>query len=49
MGSYVLSVSGHEIEAEQQELEDIDVAGGALGLEQIARWFEDHARGAWRL
>jgi death-on-curing protein len=45
MGSYLLSTFGYEIEAEQQELEDfgVDVALGALDLEQIALWFEDHA------
>jgi len=48
MGSYLLSTFGYEIEAEQQELEDfgVDVARGALDLEPIARWFEDHAKPA---
>ncbi len=45
MGSYLLSTFGYEIETEQRELEDfgVDVARGALDLEQIALWFEDHA------
>lgn len=45
MGSYLLSTFGYEVEATQQELEDfgVDVARGALDLEEIARWFEDHA------
>lgn len=44
MGSYMLSTSGYEVEATQQELEDfgMDVALGTLDLEQIARWFEEH-------
>ena len=48
MGSYLLSTFGYEIEAEQRGLEDfgVDVAQGALYLEQIARWFEDHAKPA---
>jgi death on curing protein len=46
MGSYLLSTFGYKIEATQQELEHfgVDVARGALDVEQIARWFEDHAK-----
>ncbi len=45
MGSYLLSTFGYEVESKQQELEDfgVDVARGTLDLEQIARWFEEHA------
>lgn len=45
MGSYLLSTFGYEIEATQQKLEDfgVDVARGALDLEQISRWFEEHS------
>jgi death on curing protein len=45
MGSYLLSTFGYEVESTQQELEDfgVDVARGTLDIEQIARWFEDHA------
>ena len=48
MGSYLLSTFGYEVEATQQELEDfgVEVARGALDLEEIARWFEDHAEPA---
>lgn len=44
MGSYLLSTFGYEVEATQQEIEDfaVDVARGALDLEQISRWFEEH-------
>jgi death on curing protein len=46
MGSYLLSTFGYEVETSQQELEDfgVAVARGALDLEQIARWFEEHSR-----
>jgi prophage maintenance system killer protein len=39
------STSGYEVEATQQELEDfaVDVARGALDVEQIARWFEERS------
>ncbi len=45
MGSYLLSTFGYEVEATQQELEGfgVDVARRALDVEQVARWFEDHA------
>ena len=45
MGSYLLSTFGYEVESTQQELEDfgVDVARETLDIEQIARWFEDHA------
>ena len=48
MGAYLLSTFGYEVEATQRELEDfgVDVARGALDLDQIARWFEDHAEPA---
>ncbi|MDQ3862980.1 MAG: type II toxin-antitoxin system death-on-curing family toxin [Actinomycetota bacterium] len=44
--SYLLSTFGHEIEAEQRELEDfaVSVAEGDVGLEEITRWFESHSR-----
>jgi death-on-curing protein len=45
MGCYLLSTFGYEVQATQKELEDfgVDVAQGALDLEQIARWFEEHS------
>ena len=45
MGSYLLSTFGYDVEATQRELEGfgVDVAQGVLDVEQIARWFEDHA------
>jgi prophage maintenance system killer protein len=48
MGAYLLSTFGYEVEATQQELEDfgVEVARGALDLEEIARWFEEHAEPA---
>jgi death on curing protein len=48
VGSYLLSTFGYEVEATQRELEDfgVDVARGALDLEQISLWFEDHAESA---
>ena len=48
MASYLLSTFGYEVESTQQELEGLglDVARGVLDLEDIARWFEDHAESA---
>ncbi len=42
--AYLLSTFGHELEAEQRELEDfaVNVALGGLGIETMARWFEAH-------
>jgi death-on-curing protein len=44
--SYLLSTFGHELEAEQQELEDfaVTVAEGNLEILGIALWFEKHCR-----
>jgi len=44
--SYLLSTFGHEVEAEQEELEDfaVSVAVGDLETVDIALWFEEHAR-----
>jgi death-on-curing protein len=44
--SYLLSTFGHEIEAEQQELEDfaVSVAEGRVAIAEIALWFEKHSR-----
>lgn len=43
---YLLERLGYELEAGQQELEDfaVGVAEGTLKPENIAAWFEDHAR-----
>jgi hypothetical protein len=48
MGSYLLSTFGYEVESTQRELEGlgVDVARGVLDLQDIARWFEDHAESA---
>ena len=48
MGAYLLSTFGYEVEATQQELEyfGVEVARGALDLEEIAQWFEEHAEPA---
>ena len=42
--SYLLSTFGHELEAEQQELEDfaVRVAVGDMKTENVALWFENH-------
>ena len=44
--SYLLSTFGHEIEADQQDLEDfaVTVAEGNLEIVGIALWFENHSR-----
>src|SRR5918994_6981115 len=44
--SYLLSTFGHEIEAEQQDLEDfaVSVAVGGMEIVGIALWFENHSR-----
>ncbi len=44
--AYLLEQLGYELEAEQRELEDfaVSIARGTTGSEDIARWFEDHAR-----
>src|SRR5919112_84083 len=44
--SYLLSTFGHEIGAEQQELEDfaVSVAEGGMDTKSIALWFEGHSR-----
>jgi death-on-curing protein len=44
--SYLLSTFGHEIEADQQDLEDfaVTVAEGNLEIVEIALWFEKHSR-----
>jgi death-on-curing protein len=44
--AYLLEKLGYELEAEQSELEDfaVSIARGTTGSEDIARWFEDHAR-----
>ena len=44
--AYLLEKLGDELEAEQRELEDfaVSIARGTTGAEDIARWFEDHAR-----
>jgi death on curing protein len=44
--SYLLSTFGHEIEAEQRELEDfaVSVAEGSMETRDIALWFENHSR-----
>ena len=43
--SYLLSTFGHEIEADQQDLEDfaVTVAEGNLEIVGIALWFEKHS------
>ena len=43
---YLLSTFGYELEVEQKDLEDfaVNVALGELSTEEIATWFEDHAR-----
>lgn len=43
---YLLSTFDYELEAEQKDLEDfaVNVALGKLRTEEIAAWFEDHAR-----
>ena len=45
MGSYLLSTFGYEVAATQRELEDfgVDVAQGALDLDRMARWFDEHS------
>ncbi len=44
--AYLLSTFGYEVEAEQEELEDfaVSVAEGAFETEDMALWFEEHAR-----
>lgn len=44
--SYLLSTFDYEVEAEQEELEDfaVSVAVGDVATENIALWFEEHAR-----
>ena len=46
--AYLLSTLGHVLTATNEELEEfaVSVATGRLTLKQIARWFEDHSRGA---
>jgi death on curing protein len=43
--SYLLSTFGHEIEAEQQDLEDfaVSVAVGGIETRDIPLWFEKHS------
>jgi death on curing protein len=45
--AYLLETFGHELEAEQQELEDFAVSVATAGMEtaEIALWFESHTRG----
>lgn len=45
---YLLSTFGYELEAGQKDLEDfaVDVALKKLRTEEIANWFEAHARKA---
>lgn len=45
--AYLLETFGHELEAEQQELEDFAVSVATVGMEtaEIALWFESHTRG----
>ena len=47
-GAYLLSISGYELTATNEELEElaVSVATGTLTLGQVARWFEDHSREA---
>lgn len=44
--AYLLSTFGYHLEAEQRELEDfaVSVAVGEVEMENIALWFEEHAR-----
>ena len=44
--AYLLEKLGYELEAEQRELEDfaVSIARGTTGSEDVARWFEGHAR-----
>lgn len=44
--AYLLEKLGYEVEAEQLELEDfaVAIARGTLEPEDMALWFEDHAR-----
>lgn len=44
--SYLLSTFGHEIESEQQDLEDfaVSVAVGGMEATEISHWFERHRR-----
>jgi len=44
--AYLLETSGHELEVEQQDLEDlaVGVAEGAMDTTDIAHWFEHHSR-----
>lgn len=46
--AYLLSTLGYEMEAEQRDLEDfaVSVALGELETEDVALWFENHAREA---
>jgi death-on-curing protein len=43
--AYLLETLGHELEAEQKELEDfaVAIAEGNIESEGIALWFEEHA------
>lgn len=43
---YLLEKLGYELQASQQELEDfaVGIAEGMIESEQIALWFEEHAR-----
>ena len=44
--TYLLETFGYELKAEQKKLEDfaVSVAKGAFEFENIALWFEQHAR-----
>jgi death on curing protein len=45
--AYLLETSGHELEVEQQDLEEdlaVGVAEGGMDTTDIARWFEYHSR-----
>ena len=44
--AYLLSSFGYELETDQQELEDFAVSVAASGIqtEDMAIWFENHAR-----
>ncbi len=47
-GAYLLSTVGYRLTATNEELEEfaVSVATGSLPLVEMARWFEDHSRGA---
>ncbi len=44
--AYLLERLGHELEAEQKDLEDfaVKIAQGAFEPKDMALWFEDHSR-----